>query len=81
MHFIQHSWLSYAVYIPCMLPGHGTALTASVELSSVDIGEDPVGHASAVAVPCQAILGPAVPLVTGLSVNQQDSEVHNIKVR
>lgn len=46
----------------------------------VHIRDDPVGHSFAVCVPGQAVLGPALPLVSVLTVDQQDGEVNDVKI-
>lgn len=40
-----------------------------------------VGHSSAVGVPGQSILGSALFLISGLSVDEQNGEIYDIEVR
>lgn len=56
---------------PAMVPEH----------RSVDVGEYAVGHALAVLLPGQAVLPPALVLITGFSVDEQHGEVDDIEVR
>lgn len=46
----------------------------------VDVGDDAVGHAPAVLLPGQAVLPPAVALITGLAVHQQYGEVDHVEI-
>lgn len=53
----------------------------SCELSfSVNVRDDPVGDTTTVGVPGKSIFGPALSLISGLSVNQQDGEVNDVEV-
>lgn len=66
-----------------MLGVHGHSVTVWVQLlcTSVYIRKDPVGDTSAVGVPCNSIFVPALSLITGFSMNQQDGEIYNIEIR
>lgn len=46
--------------------------------SSVDTWNDPVADSSAVLIPCQAVLSPALAHVSGISVHEQDDEVDHV---
>lgn len=48
---------------------------------SVDVGQDAVGHALAVAVPGHAVLPPALALVAGFAVGEQHGEVNHVEIR
>lgn len=50
-------------------------------MSSVDVGDDPVGHSAAVRFPGRPVLQSAVTLVSCFSVHQQHAEVQYVEVR
>lgn len=60
------------------IPDHG-GLVAS-EAASVDVGQDAVRYPPTVLMPSPAILLQALPLVPGLPVHQQCSEVEDVEV-
>lgn len=63
---------------PSFLGGLGCGQAAT---RSVHVGEDAVGHALAVLLPGQAVLPPALVLITGLSMDKQRGEVEDVEVR
>lgn len=50
-------------------------------MSSVDIGDDPVGHSAAVRLPSRAVLRSALTFISCLPVHQQHAEVQHVEVR
>lgn len=65
----------------CLCVLHKVPVLPSAVSFSVDVREDPVGDAPTVGVPRQSVFGPTLSLITGLSVNQQHSEVYDIEIR
>lgn len=50
-------------------------------MSSVDVGDDSVGHSAAVLLPGRSVLRSALSLVSRLPVHQQHAEVQHVEVR
>ena len=60
--------------------GGRSSVSAAGGPVSVEPGEDTVAHAAAVLLPRRAVLPPALPLVAGVAVDQQDAEVDQVVV-
>lgn len=74
----QSQWVSRSGTLRGRPGGHDAGRGRPRIGSSVDAGNDPVAHRSAVLVPRRAVLPSARVHVAGVSVHQEDEEVDDV---